>query len=429
LKNAGNIETDQNLPLFHHISIKNPTRGDWTIIAFPQVRRQNSVVVVRTVARSGKGISAYIASGKGVSIWGLHVGDKASLLSVRANDSAQKLKLFALKPGRFSWGLRAIMRLRALACEFLMDRFGHFDNWLNLLSNEATGTSTGINTRATAHFSDISIVVPSRDRPDLLERLHHTVFSSVLADGGEVIVIDHASSKEATAACLDGLRNAGCQIVRAEGVFNYSRLINMGADRATKEHLLILNDDVMPQDDTSLIRLIQSPTFRSNRIVAPVLIYPDGGIQHAGIVLGMGGLAGHIARRAPLNSPSARAWLGGPRAVSAVTGALLLVDRHLFHRLGGLDLAYSVECGDIDFCLRAEAVGAQSWIEPQSVWIHEESQTRGVEQSQLSTPVYRDRLRFFLQWSESCRLDVHVPLNLSRETEHITPIWPPYAGV
>ena len=276
---------------------------------------------------------------------------------------------------------------------------------------------------ASNDLASLSILVPSRDQPELLEIMFQTCFKPVLEQGGEVIVIDHASVLPDTKKILSKLTASGCIVCRAEGPFNYSRLINRAASLATRARYLILNDDVCPFDTNSFNTFAMLNSLDNKAIFAPLLIYPstnqeDAAVQHAGIFLGMGGLSGHWLRHARLSDPEVTAWRRQPRQVDAVTGAVMLVDRQLFDQLGGFDEKYHVECSDVDFCMRAEQLGWRSVIATDIVWTHSESLSRGkAENSILAQEIDRDRRRFWLQWREAISRVTRLPSRIDPNSE------------
>jgi GT2 family glycosyltransferase len=280
----------------------------------------------------------------------------------------------------------------------------------------------------TETLSTLSVLVPSRDRPDLLQRLFETCLAQVLHGGGEVIIIDHASEKNSTKEKLSELALAGCRVVRADGVFNYSRLINLAARHATRQRYLILNDDVAPLGQLDLDYLAKLDVAAARVLAAPILVYPaktadDSQLQHAGMFLGMGGLAGHWLRNQPLWSPIAKAWCAQPRYVDALTGAALLVDATMFHAIGGMDEDYRVECGDLDFCLRAKQQGWSSLICPASAWVHPESASRGAaESSPLNDQIQMDRRRFWIQWAPAIAAVGRLPAGVHPNFETPRPL-------
>lgn len=229
----------------------------------------------------------------------------------------------------------------------------------------------------------VRVVIPSRDRPALLEDCLNSLEATRRAIVPEIVVIDHASVEAATAETLRRwIRRLGSrlQVVRDEGAFNWSRLSNLGADRADTELLLFLNDDVMALDPGWLEAMAAQALRPAIGCVGAVLLYPDGGgLQHAGMVLGFGpppGTPEHAYRGLPechgVHRGRSRFLTGWP----AVTGACLMVRRESFLAVGGFDEALPVEGNDVAFCLALTERGLRHVVEPSARLVHLECQSR-----------------------------------------------------
>ena len=146
-------------------------------------------------------------------------------------------------------------------------------------------------------------------------------------------------------------------ILRHDETFNFARLINAGARASRGEILAFLNNDVETEDRNWLAPLGRIAVDPRVGVVGPKLLYPDGSVQHAGIVLGIGGFVGHAGRWRAADDPGPYAMLTTTRRISAVTGACLLTRRDVFDAIGGFDEAFPVECNDVDYCLRVAMAG------------------------------------------------------------------------
>lgn len=224
----------------------------------------------------------------------------------------------------------------------------------------------------------VSVIVPTRDRLDLLRACLDGVLGLTDYPALEVIVADNDSREPETLAYLQslGAREPRLHVAPCSGPFNFSAICNRAAGMAKGAHLVFLNNDVEVVDRDWLRQLISLSMDASAGAVGATLLYPNGRIQHAGVAMGPGGTAGHVLRGKPL---SALAAIGGPRAVSAVTGACLAVAREKFEAVGGFDEAFPVSYNDIDLCLRLNARGWGALWSPGTVLIHRESASRGVE--------------------------------------------------
>lgn len=225
----------------------------------------------------------------------------------------------------------------------------------------------------------VSVIVPTRNRLDLLrtciEGLARTDYPSM-----EVIVVDNGSDDPATLDYLANLDPARLQVLRDSGPFNFSRLNNRAAKLATGKLLCLLNNDIEVLAPDWLGIMVRQAMRPEVGAVGARLLYPDGRIQHAGVVLGICGGAAHAHR---LLRPEAEGYFRRhalPQFVSAVTAACLVVRRESFEAVGGLDEEnFAVAFNDVDLCMRLNQQGWQSFYEPRATLVHHESVSRGLD--------------------------------------------------
>jgi glycosyltransferase involved in cell wall biosynthesis/GT2 family glycosyltransferase len=225
----------------------------------------------------------------------------------------------------------------------------------------------------------VSIVIPMRDRVALAERCIASIREQTDYPSIEFVIVDNGSTEPATLNFLRKIeREMGARVVREDGAFNFSRLINRGAAAATGELLAFLNNDI-EANEAGWLREMASHAVRDEvGAVGARLWYPDGTLQHGGVILGFGGVAGHAFRGVPHGHPGYfnRAWL--QQNCSAVTGACMLVRSKVFKEAGGFDETnLAISFNDVDFCLRLRAVGLQNVWTPYANLIHHESASRG----------------------------------------------------
>ena len=202
-------------------------------------------------------------------------------------------------------------------------------------------------------------------------------------------------------------------VVRYAGLFNFSRMCNEGARAAGGGVVVFLNDDVEPVSAEWLVRLCGTLGREGVGVVGARLMYPQGAIQHVGMVLGMSDGVGHLGRH--LMSSSYWPWIDFSREVSAVTGACLGVRRALFEQLGGFDEAFPVNYNDVDLCLRVRAAGYRVVLENGAVLIHREGLTR-----QGGTSA-EERLLFHRRWGDVVeRGDEYFTPNLRLDVEDLS---------
>ncbi|MCA9753075.1 MAG: glycosyltransferase [Gemmatimonadetes bacterium] len=257
----------------------------------------------------------------------------------------------------------------------------------------------------------VSAIVPTRDRPDFLASILEAL--TRVRRPLEIVLVDHATTDREARALLERADREGtARVVRREGPFDFSASVNDGARVARGDALLLLNNDVEPTSEDWLDRLVAALALPGVGAVGACLTYPDGRIQHAGMLLGHGTVATHVARGEFLGE----AWPGLPadvaREVGAVTAACLLVRRRDFERVGGLDSArFPVSFNDVDFCLRLRELGRSIFYEPAARLVHHETATRD---PRLDPDEIR---RFADRWSASLATDAFTPPALSPHVE------------
>ena len=216
-----------------------------------------------------------------------------------------------------------------------------------------------------------SIIVPTRDRPDLLRQLLWTLRQTTWRPF-EVILVDN-DTRDAEARQI--LARTPHRVVRAPIPFNYARLVNMGAAVARGEILLLTNNDLEVVQPSWLDHMVGALSAPGVGAVGALLRYPDGTVQHAGVAL-QGGVPAHVLRGV---DPDENTLARTARDCLAVTAACMAVRRETFCRVDGFDPLFGSDYNDIDFCLRLRREGLAARYVPQAELIHHESVTRGTE--------------------------------------------------
>lgn len=235
--------------------------------------------------------------------------------------------------------------------------------------------------RATWDFQPerISIVIPTRDRLECLERCLSSLFERTDYPAYEVILVDNASRDPRVPAYYRALQADGRPLRVVEGGedFNYNRFNNLGAQVSSGSYLLFLNNDVEITQPDWLSELAMWASRPEVGAVGARLLYPNGTIQHAGIVVGLEGHASHIFMDAHTGLDGI---FGSPvwyRDYLAVTGACLMMRHTVFDQLGGFDERYKLVFSDVDLCLRAVEAGYRVVYNPWAELVHHEGRTRG----------------------------------------------------
>ena len=201
----------------------------------------------------------------------------------------------------------------------------------------------------------ISVLIPSKDHIDDLDRCLTSLYKNAGYDNFEVIVIENNSTDPATFAYYETLpsRFADCRVVYYKGAFNFSAINNFGATFAEGEHLLLLNNDIEVLSHDFLRELLSYSQRPDVGAVGAKLYYPDDTIQHAGVLMGINGSAGHSHKSYPRTAVGDMYRLVTTQNYMAVTGACLMTKASIYRAFGGLDEEkFAVAYNDVDYCLK-----------------------------------------------------------------------------
>lgn len=225
----------------------------------------------------------------------------------------------------------------------------------------------------------VSIVVPTRNQLALLRPCIEGVLDTDYPSF-DVTVIDNGSDETETLAYLAQLELRGVRVVSDPGEFNYAAMHNRVAGSLSGPLLCFLNNDVEIIDRSWLRHLAAHAPREDVGAVGALLLYPDHTVQHAGIVLGLGGGAGHAHRFQDVQATGYFHRVKLPQFASAVTAACLVVEKAKFEAVGGFDAeTFAVAFNDVDLCLKLNERGWRSFYEPRAVLIHHESKSRGLD--------------------------------------------------
>jgi GT2 family glycosyltransferase len=224
----------------------------------------------------------------------------------------------------------------------------------------------------------ISILVPFRDEPRFLRTCVDSVTATTRAHDVELLLIDNGSTDPEVLTLLDRFdARDDVRVLSDPRPFNWALLNNEGAKAARGEVLVFLNNDIEAQSDEWLTFLVGHAVRPDVGAVGARLIYPDGRLQHCGVVVGLIGAAGHPLLGLAHGQPGYLDMALATRECSAVTGACFASRREVFELLNGFDETLGVDLNDVDFCLRAAAAGYRTLYEPAAELIHHESPSRG----------------------------------------------------
>jgi GT2 family glycosyltransferase len=264
----------------------------------------------------------------------------------------------------------------------------------------------------------VSVIVPTRDHPALLAQCLSGVLGRTDYPALEVIVVDNDSKEPETLALFDRLQSmdARCRVIQMLGKFNYAKLNNVAARAARGEVLLLLNNDIKVIGREWLQEMVTHAVRPNVGAVGAKLLYADGRIQHAGVVLGTGGnVASHFHYGAPRTHPGYFGSLNLVRSVSAVTGACLALRREVFEAVDGFDETnLSIGYNDVDLCLRIREKGLRIVWTPFSELYHLESASRGADIAPEAMERLRQETAYMKRrWGHVLEADPYYNPNLS----------------
>jgi O-antigen biosynthesis protein len=247
----------------------------------------------------------------------------------------------------------------------------------------------------------VSVIVPIRDRPELLERCADAVLSRTDYPALELLVVDNDSRELATARLLRHLlHDSRVRVIPYPGGFNYSALNNLAARQARGDILVLLNNDTDSIRPDWLREMVSHAVRPDVGAVGAKLLYADGRVQHAGVVLGPGPVLTHQLRFADCIDAGPAGELALTRTVSAVTGACLAIRRSVFFEVGGLNEQMKAAFNDIDLCLRLGDHGYRIVWTPFAELFHLESASRGYNETSDQHRAFAIELGYFCRfWS------------------------------
>jgi len=227
----------------------------------------------------------------------------------------------------------------------------------------------------------VSIIIPTKDKVELLRCCIESIESKTSYKNYEIIIIDNNSTDPGTIVYLESIRH---RVVKFDEPFNFSKINNFGVKYAKGEHLLFLNNDIEVADEHWLDAMLEHSQRPEVGMVGGLLLYPRSSashtprtIQHAGVIIGVGGVAGHAFKYLSVDRPNYFNLHRIIRDCSAVTAACAMIRRSVFEDLGGFDENLKVAFGDIDLCLRIREKGYRVVYTPYAVLHHHECATRG----------------------------------------------------
>jgi O-antigen biosynthesis protein len=275
----------------------------------------------------------------------------------------------------------------------------------------------------------VSLIIPTRDKLKLLRQCVDSIIKDTTYKNYEIIIVDNGSVEQETLDYFEQLTSSSSQvsILRDEGEFNFSRLNNVAVKKARGSLVGLINNDLEVIEKRWLDELVSYAVLPQVGAVGARLYFPNGLLQHGGVILGIGGIAGHSHKGILRSNPGQfnRAIL--PQCLSAVTAACLVVRKELYEQVGGLDeVNLKVAFNDVDFCLRLQEAGYLNVYNPYAELWHHESASRGLETTVTKFARFEGEIDYMKQrWSAVLTNDPFYNPNLTLLGEDFSYSYPP----
>lgn len=266
----------------------------------------------------------------------------------------------------------------------------------------------------------VSIIIPNRDNADTLRKCVQSIFGKSSYGNYEIIIAENGTTDDRTLRLYDEIEKTGrVKVAVWDKPFNYAAINNFAAGRASGEILLFLNNDTEVISPDWLERMIEFAMRGDVGAVGAKLYYPDNTIQHAGVILGVGGIAGHSHKYFPMGSYGYIGRLCIAQNLSAVTGACLMTRKDVFNAVGGFDEGYAFAFNDVDLCMKIRDKGYLIVWTPYAELYHYESKTRGYEDTPEKQQRFKTEIdRFRQKWGDRLdRGDPYYNTNLTLQKE------------
>ncbi len=252
----------------------------------------------------------------------------------------------------------------------------------------------------------ISIIIPNRDHKEDLERCITSILERSTYDNFEIIIVENNSQTTEIEEYYRSLKDKRIKLIRYIGDFNYSLVNNYGAAYADGQYLVLLNNDTQVLSPNWMEEMLMYAQRKDVGAVGAKLLYADKSIQHAGVVIGLGAhrSAGHTHYGKSYDNLGYMGRLCYAQDVTAVTGACLMVAKHIFIKQGGLDDHFAVSLNDVDFCLRLREAGYLNVFTPFAELYHFESVSRGLDDNGSKAERYNAECeRFKKKWAKQLK--------------------------
>jgi GT2 family glycosyltransferase len=273
----------------------------------------------------------------------------------------------------------------------------------------------------------VEIIIPTRDRIDLMRICINSILARTTYTNYFITIVDNGSVLDKTIKQFsDWSKNPKIKVIRDDSPFNYSALNNHAVESSICEYVCLLNNDIEIISPEWLQEMVSHACRPGVGCVGARLWYPDDTLQHGGVIVGLGGVAGHSHKYLRKGDVGYFGRAVSLQVLSCVTAAALLIKRSTYCSVGGLDEELKVAFNDVDFCLRVREAGYRNLWTPFAEMYHHESASRGQEDNPEKVARFNQEIQFMkLRWKTSLLVDPFYSPNLTLDHENFSMAWPP----
>lgn len=248
----------------------------------------------------------------------------------------------------------------------------------------------------------VSILIPNKDHIRDLDLCLTSIFTKTTYSNYEIVIVENNSEEQKTFSYYDKIEqeHPNVTVKRYDGIFNFSKINNFGAKYCSGEHILLLNNDVEVISGNWLKELLMFSQRDTVGAVGAMLYYPNDTVQHAGVIVGLGGVAGHSHKQFMRGENGYMFRLAIAQNLSSCTAACLMMKKKIFEQAGGFDESFAVAFNDVDLCLKIRELDKLVVFTPFAELYHHESISRGFEDTPEKVKRFRGEMkRFTEKWN------------------------------
>ncbi|MCI5587346.1 MAG: glycosyltransferase family 2 protein, partial [Lachnospiraceae bacterium] len=251
----------------------------------------------------------------------------------------------------------------------------------------------------------ISIIIPNKDHVEDLSRCINSIINKSSYKNYEIIVVENNSTEKETFEYYEKIKRENkAKVCIWEDEFNYSAINNFGEEISKGEYIVLLNNDIEVISENWIEEMLMYAQRDRTGAVGCMLYYPDDTVQHAGVIVGIGGIAGHSHKHFKRGEKGYCDRMAAVQNMSAVTAACMMTSRKCFEEAGGLDEKLKVAFNDIDYCMKLRKAGYDVIFTPFAEMYHYESISRGYEDTSEKEARFRSEVNYFMdKWGDVIR--------------------------